>query len=62
MAAISKIILPNAVEYDIKDTTARYRAETANIVANTALNKSNLAVPLSDALTTSEINEIWEAN
>jgi hypothetical protein len=62
MANISKIVLPNGTTYNVKDTTARNRAETAKSVADTALNKANLAVPLSDALTTSEINEIWEAN
>lgn len=62
MADISKIILPNNAEYDVKDTTARTNASTAVTTANSALTVANAAVPTSDYITTAEINQIWEAN
>ena len=62
MADISKIILPDATEYSIKDSTARTSATTAAATANNALNVANAAVPESDVITTAEINQIWEAN
>lgn len=62
MADISKIILPDATEYDIKDSTARASATTAAATASNALTVANAAVPESDAITTAEINQIWEAN
>jgi len=62
MADISKIILPDATEYSIKDSTARTSATTAAATANNALTVANAAVPESDAITTAEINQIWEAN
>ena len=62
MADISKIILPDATEYNIKDSTARTSATTAAATASNALTVANAAVPESDAITTAEINQIWEAN
>lgn len=62
MADISKIKVPGGSEYDIKDAAARTSATTAVATADNALTVANAAVPESDAITTAEINQIWEAN
>ena len=43
MADISKIKVPGGSEYDIKDTTARGTATTANSKATSAINAANSA-------------------
>lgn len=62
MADISKIILPNSAEYDVKDTTARTTANSAQTRADNAYSLANAAVPASSIITTAQIEQIWEDN